>query len=284
MKILLFANIQKRDFFEITCQVRDFLRTKKIELVARDEYAKELDIAPLSSVKPQEIDCVISLGGDGTILRFVHHFPEIEAPILAINLGHLGFMADVLLNDLYPSLEEFLRGEYRIEERMMIEGGMNAEKCFAVNEMVAHRAHNPTLVDLSIHVDGNYLNTFSADGIIIATPNGSTAYSLAAGGPILTPELQAFVLTPICPHTISNRPIVFMPQKGIEIHCLRASEPVEVSFDGTSRFSMKSGDIFRIQKSTRKFKLVHLLHTNHFTTLRTKLGWAGQVPYQEKQR
>lgn len=279
MKIFLFANIQKREFFEITCQVRDFLRARKVDLLMRDDDAQQLNLPPLSSVNSEEINCVISLGGDGTILRFIHHFPEWEMPILGINLGRLGFMADVVADNLFLGLEQFLNGEYRVEERMMIEGLSGKERFFAVNEMVAHRAHNPTLVDLCIYVDGVYLNTFSADGIIIATPNGSTAYSLAAGGPIVTPELEAFILTPISPHTISNRPIVFLPKKEVEIRCLRSVESVEVSFDGISCFSMKSGDTFRIHKSKRKFKLIHLQQTNHFATLRSKLGWAGQAPY-----
>lgn len=237
---------------------------------------------PLSSVPPHSIDCLISLGGDGTILRLVHHFPHLEAPILGINLGHLGFMADVPLSDLYPSLEELIAGHYRIEERVMMEGvTFSGERCFAVNEMVIHRAHNPGLIDLSIHVDGVYLNTFSADGLIISTPNGSTAYSLAAGGPILTPDLNAFVITPISPHTISNRPIVLMPKKKIEVQYLGSQTPIEITYDGFSRNTMEMNEIFTICKSVRTFKMVNLKRTDFFSTLRTKLGWVGQVRYSQ---
>ncbi|MFC2049172.1 NAD(+)/NADH kinase, partial [Chlamydiota bacterium] len=225
--------MKKRESYTIAKQIADFLHAKKVTVVSRDEESQELDVPPLSSVPADAIHCLISLGGDGTILRLIHHFPHLEAPILGINLGHLGFMAEIPLSDLYPSLEDLISGHYKIEERVMMEGlTASQERCFAVNDIVIHRSRNPSLIDLSISVDGNYLNTFSADGIIVATPSGSTAYSLAAGGPILTPDLNAFVITPISPHTISNRPIVLMPKQTIEVQYLGAYEPVEVTFDG----------------------------------------------------
>jgi len=143
--------------------------------------------------------------------------------------------------------------------------------------MVIHRAKNPSLIELSIHVDGTYLNTFSADGVIISTPSGSTAYSLAAGGPILSPELSAFVLTPISPHTISNRPIVFLPNHEIQIQYLSDRDPVEITFDGISCHALRTGEVFSIKKSSRCFRTVNLSRRDYFSTLRTKLGWAGKL-------
>lgn len=283
MIIALFANMQKRRSHEVALDVCQFLSKRNVTVVARDEEAKELGISPLTSVPQDQIDFLISLGGDGTILRMVHHFPHLlDKPILGINLGHFGFMADVPLSDLYPSLEELISGEYRIEERVMMEGmTQNKKPCFAVNEIVVHRAQNPTLIDLSIHVDGRYLNTFSADGIILSTPSGSTAYSLAAGGPILTPELEAFVITPISPHTISNRPIVLLPKENIEIQYQSPHQPVEIVCDGFSRFSMATNEIFSAKKSEKTFKMVNLTRSDYFATLRTKLGWVGQVRFSQ---
>ena len=282
MMIALFANMKKKESVSVAKDICGFLQKKGITVVARDNLSKDLNALPLSTVAPADINFIISLGGDGTILRLVHHFPQLEAPILGINLGHLGFMADIPLSDLYPSLEDFLGGNYRVEERVMMEGVTKAQdRCFAVNEMVIHRSHNPSLIDLSIHVDGDYLNTFSADGIIVSTPSGSTAYSLAAGGPILTPELNAFVITPISPHTISNRPIVLMPKDKIEIKYLSPYDPVEITYDGFSRYSMQTNEIFSVSRATRKFKMVNLSRTDYFSTLRTKLGWVGQVRYSE---
>lgn len=282
MIIALFANMRKRESYTIAQQITQFLQEKKVAVVARDDEASDLGVPPLSTVPAKSIDCLISLGGDGTILRLVHHFPHLEAPILGINLGHLGFMADIPLSDLYSSLEELLEGNYKVEERIIMEGSTSSgDTCFAVNEMVIHRAHNPSLIDLSIHVDGIYLNTFSADGIIVSTPCGSTAYSLAAGGPILTPDLNAFVITPISPHTISNRPIVLMPKNKIEVEYLSTYGPVEITYDGFSRFSIGTQECFSITKSQRRFKMVHLKRTDYFSTLRKKLGWSGQVRYSQ---
>lgn len=280
--IALFANLKKKDSFEVAQKVSLFLKENGVHVVARDDEAADLDVPPLSSVPPKSVNFLISLGGDGTILRLIHHFPQLDAPILGINLGHLGFMADIPLSDLYPSLEELLSGAYRIEERLIMEGiTPKHERCFAVNDMVVHRASNPSLIDLSIHVDGAYLNTFSADGIILSTPSGSTAYSLAAGGPILTPELDACIITPISPHTISNRPIVLMPRQKIEVQYLSTHDPVEIVFDGFSRYRMATNEIFTISKSKRTFKMVSLSRSDYFSTLRTKLGWAGQVRYSQ---
>jgi NAD+ kinase len=285
MIIALFPNLIKKASRSLALGVREFLLSRGVSVVVDDESAQAIEAPPLSSMDPKSIDFAISMGGDGTILRLIHKHPELEAPILGINLGHLGFMADVPLADIYPSLQDLLDGAFRIEKRIMMHGEtISGEPCFAVNEMVVHRAKNPSLIGLAIHVDGVYLNTFEADGVIIATPSGSTAYSLAAGGPILTPELEAFVLTPISPHTISNRPIVFMPKNEIQIQYLSEYEhPVEIYFDGIARFSLLTGEVFRIRKAKRNFLLVSLTkRTHHFDILRAKLGWTGSLKTVER--
>lgn len=282
MIIALFANVQKKKAFDVGSQICTFFAKHDVLVVSRDDEAATFGVPPLSSVKPEQIDFLLSLGGDGTILRLIHNYPHLEAPIAGINLGHLGFMADIPLSDLYESLGDLLKGNYIVENRVMMEGITAAgERCFAVNDMVVHRSRNPNLIDLSIHVDGTYLNTFCADGVIVATANGSTAYSLAAGGPILTPELEAFLITPICPHTISNRPLVLFPKQKIEIQYLSDHEPVEISYDGISRYQMATNDIFTISRSSRFFNLVSFNRRDYFSTLRTKLGWSGQVRYAE---
>jgi NAD+ kinase len=283
MIIALFANMRKRKSYALAKEITRFLHEKKAIVVSRDDEAEELAIPSISSIPPETIDCLIALGGDGTILRLVHHFSHLQAPILGINLGQLGFMAEIPLSDLYPNLEDLAGGRYEIEERIMMEGffSTSSNRCFAVNEIVVHRARNPNLIDLAIHVDGNYLNTFSADGIIVSTPSGSTAYSLAAGGPILTPNLSAFVITPISPHTISNRPIVLMPKEKIDVQYLSPYDPVEIAYDGFSDFTMSTNDCFSIIKSPRTFKMINLPRTDYFATLRTKLGWSGQVRYSQ---
>lgn len=278
MIIALFANTTKKQCKNLAIGIREFLNNHHITVVAEDEEALAIGAQPLSTVNPQEITLAISMGGDGSILRLVHRYEQLQAPILGINLGHLGFMADVPISDIYPSLQDLIQGAYKIHERVMIHGEtFNGERCFAVNDIVVHRAKNPSLVEIAIHADGLYLNTFEADGIILATPNGSTAYSLAAGGPILSPDLEALVLTPISPHTISNRPIVLSCKQEIQIQYLSDYDPVEIRADGITSMNLHTGDVFRITRSTRNFKLISLNRRDYFSTLRTKLGWSGKL-------
>ncbi|MCE2983060.1 MAG: NAD(+)/NADH kinase [Parachlamydia sp.] len=278
MIIALFPNERKDSSLKIAAEISKFLQSKNITIVAEDKHAETLNALYLSNVDPSGIDFRISLGGDGTILRLVHRHPDLQAPLLGINLGSLGFLADIPYDDIYASLSDLIEGRYIIQERMMMEGVAPSDNhCFAVNEIVIHRAQNPCLIDLAVHVDGRYLNTFSADGLIISTPGGSTAYSLAAGGPILTPEMRAFVLTPICPHTISNRPLVMMPDHSIEITYLNHYLPVEVSADGTPHSTLEAEKSYKIIPSTKTFPLVALHRHDYFSTLREKLGWHGRL-------
>ncbi len=278
MIIALFPNTSKKQSKNLAIGILEFLTNAGITVVAEDDEARVIGAKPLSSVDPKEISFMISMGGDGTILRLVHKYADWDVPILGINLGHLGFMADVPLSDIYPSLQDLIAGHYIIHERVCVQGeSLRGERCFAVNDIVVHRGKNPSLVELAIHADGIYLNTFEADGVIISTPNGSTAYSLAAGGPILSPDLEALVLTPISPHTISNRPMVLSANQQIQIQYLSDYEPVEVRADGLSHFDLQTGDVFKLQRSTKNFKLVSLSRRDYFSTLRTKLGWAGKL-------
>jgi NAD+ kinase len=258
--------------------VLKFLEDHDIAVFVEDDKANLLKRAPLSSANPEEIEFLITMGGDGSILRAAHHYANLDAPILGINLGHLGFMADIPVSNMLPCLEEFVLGKFSIQKRAMIEGiSPKGDLFFSMNDCVFHRAQNPSLVEISIFVDDLYLNTFQADGIILATPNGSTAYSLAAGGPILTPEIEALVVTPICPHTISNRPLILSLEKEIQIEYISQSKPIEVIADGLYRFELKTGEKVKLRKSLRSFKLVNLNQMDYFSTLRTKLGWSGKL-------
>jgi NAD+ kinase len=278
MIIALFPNTSKSQTKNIALGIREFLVGRGCKVVAEDEDAQVIGLDPLSSVDPKDIKFLISLGGDGTILRLVHRHPELNAPMLGIKLGGLGFMADIPITDIYSSLQDVLDGHYTIQDRIIMEGQTSQGQCsFAINEIVFHRSPNPCIIDLSIHVDGSYLNTFSADGIIIATPGGSTAYSLAAGGPILSPEVDAYVITPISPHTLSNRPIVLQPRHHIQVQYLSEYQPIEVIFDGLTRFTISTGETLNITPSQRTFPLLNLTRHEYFATLRTKLGWTGKM-------
>lgn len=279
MIVMIYANLQKNHCKPIAIGIREFMNDRKATVVMEDSIADAIGALPLSSVNPADIDFIISLGGDGTIVHLIHTHADIDAPILGVNLGGLGFMTDIPLEEIYPSLEALLNGNYHIQDRLMIQGHTlhHHPNGFAINEISVHRARNPSLIDLALYVDGRYVNTFSADGIIISTPNGSTAYSLAAGGPILSPELEALVITPICPHTISNRPIVLLPKEELEIRYLSEYESAEISYDGCLHTPIHTGEVFRISCAKKRFRLVNMLNYDFYATLRTKLGWTGRL-------
>lgn len=278
MKIAIFPHTGKSTDKKLALGIVEFFHSKEIDVFTDDADSEIIKAKPLSSISMDQVDYIISMGGDGTIMRLAHRFAEHETPILGINLGHLGFMADIPLDDVYPSLQALVDGSFTIEKRVMIEGEtLDGEKAIAVNDFVIHRARNPSLVELSIHVNGVYLNTFEADGIILATPSGSTAYSLAAGGPILTPELLAFTLTPISPHTISNRPLVLSSDVELQIQYLSDYDPVEVIADGHKTSDLHTGRSYTLRKSDRTFNLVSLHRRDYFATLRSKLGWSGKL-------
>lgn len=276
--IAIFPNERKSQSITIAAEICRFLQSNGVQTVAEDQHAPLLGAECLSAVDPQTINIRICLGGDGTILRLIHRHPLLKAPLLGINLGSLGFLADIPQSDIFPCLQMLLDGHYSIQNRMMMDGKTSAgDSCFAINEVVIHRAQNPCLIDLAIYVDGIYLNTFAADGLIISTPSGSTAYSLASGGPILSPDLRAFVLTPICPHTISNRPIVLMPKRDIQVKYLSSLNPAEISYDGISSFGLSTNEVFSASASSQEFSLVSLANHDYFSTLREKLGWQGRL-------
>ncbi len=278
MIIALFPNTHKKDSRNLAIGIREFLVNQGVTVAAEDEDAAEIGATPLSQVDKKKIQFLISMGGDGTILRLVNKYIDLDAAILGINIGHLGFLADVPISDIYPSLQDLLSGAYKIEERVMLQTEMaNGAKSFAVNDVVIHRAQNPSLVQVAIHVDGLYLNTFEADGVIIATPSGSTAYSLASGGPIISPHLEALVITPICPHTISNRPIVLTSHIEIQVQYLSEYEPLEIRSDGLTPQFLRTGEMLRLTRAEKNFRLVALKRRDYFSTLRTKLGWSGKL-------
>ncbi|GAB5410893.1 MAG: NAD(+)/NADH kinase [Chlamydiales bacterium] len=276
--ILLFPNKSKEGADNVCRDILDFFSKHSVTIVAEDADATELGCEMLSNVNNSEIDFIITMGGDGTILRIYHEYTDIDAPILGINLGHLGFMADVPVPDLHASLEDLLKGEYIIEERIVLRGESNrGEEAFAVNDIVFHRARNPSLIELAVYIDNTHLNTFKADGLIFSTPNGSTAYSLAAGGPIISPTLDALLITPICAHTISNRPIVLPTTADLCIEYLSPYEPIEIISDGLKTFELEENEQYFVKKSQKRFTIVNLNRRDYYSTLRSKLGWTGKL-------
>jgi len=225
-----------------------------------------------------EADLLIVLGGDGTILATARLLQKREVPILPVNLGGLGFMTSVTLNELYALLEQTLAGEHRLSERMMLRAevlrnGSVARSQSALNDAVINQAALARLMDFDVHVEGSHVGRYRADGLIVATPTGSTAYSLAAGGPIVHPDIHAFVITPICPHMLTNRPLVVPDTSRIEIAFTPGAEPVHLTLDGQVGFHLESGDRVSICKSPIRVLLVQPAKKSYFEILRSKLRW-----------
>lgn len=273
MQIALFPNLRKPGAVDIAREVVKFLRVRSVSLVAPAETAEALGVNAYGlEARP---DLAITLGGDGTMLRVAHEHPELSCPILGINLGHLGFMAAIPKEELHSALEGVLDGNYTVEKRLTID--VDGGKTFAVNDVVIHRSPNPALVELSVWVDGSWVNSFLADGLILSTPGGSTAYNLAAGGPIVVPGIDAVVLTPICPHTISNRPILLPARSKIEVSVTRARAPADVAVDGIPYHPLEQDARLTLAPSTRTFNLVALPDRDYYSTLRSKLSWSGKL-------
>ena len=278
MIIALFPHNQKKESTHLAIGIREYLSTRGAIVIAEDDVAQSIGATPMSEIDPEGIDFLLSMGGDGTILELVHRYAHLDAAVVGINLGHLGFMADIPVSEIYPSLQDLLLGHYKITERLAIDGLLpDGTKNFAVNDFVVHRGKNSSLVEVAIHVGATYFNTYVADGIIVSTPNGSTAYSLAAGGPIITPDLNAVLITPISPHTISNRPMVLSGDEEIQIQYLSDYGPLEVSADGLANYALCTGEVLKLRRSEKTFRLVSLTRHDYYATLRTKLGWTGKL-------
>jgi len=226
----------------------------------------------------EKIDILIVLGGDGTLLSAARALGGNRVPILAVNLGGLGFLTSVTLDELYPLLEHVLAGKHRTSERMMLDAeilrnGQTAERQCALNDAVGNKGALARMLDFDVSVNGDAVGRYRADGIIVATPTGSTAYSLAAGGPIVDPDLDAFIITPICPHMLTNRPLVIPGTAKVELDFAAADDPVYLTLDGQIGFELKAKDRVVISKSSNRVALIRPPSKTYFEVLRSKLRW-----------
>jgi NAD+ kinase len=227
---------------------------------------------------PGQADLLIVLGGDGTLLSAARLVSDRPVPILAVNLGGLGFLTTVPLDDLYEILEEVFLGKSRISERVMLEAqvvreGSIIRQQIALNDAVLNKAALARIMDVALHVDGEYVTTYKADGLILSTPTGSTAYSLSAGGPIVHPAVEAFVVTPICPHTLTNRPLVIPDAAQIEIDFQAEDGTVFLTLDGQVGIELVKGDRVIVRKAAEKLRLVIPSKKTYYQVLRSKLKW-----------
>ncbi len=228
-------------------------------------------------------DLVIAIGGDGTMLYASRLARESGTPILGINRGRLGFLADVTPDQMIASVDQVLDGNYARDSRLLLEahlvkGSGEETTAFALNDVVLKRRETGRMVDFSTHIDGEYVNTHSGDGLIIATPTGSTAYSLSCGGPIIAPQLDAVVVVPVCPHTLTDRPIVIPASRSIDVVLLERDETkASITVDGHAVGEIRPEDKLSISAADRRITLIHPPDFDFFGILRSKLFWGRDV-------
>jgi len=227
---------------------------------------------------PSTTDMLIVLGGDGTLLAAARLMTTRNIPILPVNLGGLGFLTSVTLDDLYPVLEQAVGGQARYSERVMLESwviraGQTFHHARALNDAVLNKAALARILDLQLHVDGEFVCNYKADGLIISTPTGSTAYSLAAGGPVVYPIVSAFIITPICPHTLTNRPLVIRDTAHIDVDFHSGDAPIYLTLDGQVGVELAPGDRVTLAALPERLRLVRPQQKSYFSVLRDKLKW-----------
>ena len=231
---------------------------------------------------PAHADLIIVLGGDGTLLSVARIAHPFDVPILAVNLGSLGFLTEITLPDLYEVLENVLNWQYEHESRMLLNASLwrDGEKVndyHVLNDAVINKGALARIVNLEVRVNNQYMTSYRADGLIVATPTGSTAYSLSAGGPIIHPSMNALVLSPICPFTLTNRSIVIPDQSLIQVELATENEKVRVTLDGQDSCDMVQGDVLELKKSQTTVKLIQVPGKNYYQILRKKLHWGSNA-------
>lgn len=275
---------RKEELCAIVPALTAWLNERQLEVLYDEETAKCIG-APAQAVSRAELgrraDLAVVLGGDGTLLAAARALGDHDIPVLAINLGGLGFLTSFPREELYPALDLVLAGNYRISERVLLDatlerGGSAVARHRALNDVVVNKAAMARILDLDLYFDGSYACSYKADGIIFSTPTGSTAYSLSAGGPIVHSQVGAFVVTPICPHALSNRPLVVPDQTKIELVVASGQEDAFLTVDGQVGVELRDADRVSVTKSRNKLKLIRPSDKVYFEILRAKLKWGAR--------
>ncbi|MCY7344637.1 MAG: NAD(+)/NADH kinase [Pyrinomonadaceae bacterium] len=274
-----------REAWQTACELSAWLEKRGIGLIGKpseenDKFAAEkcgIETVEAEKFKTQA-DLIVVLGGDGTMISTARLTGDREVLVLGINHGSLGYLTEFRIEEMFDALEKILAGEYEIDSRVMLDvqqirGGEIIESGRVLNDVVINKVALARIIEIEVELNGLYVNSFRADGLIVSTPTGSTAYNLSAGGPIVYPSMNAVVLTPICPFTLTNRPIVVPDTAEITLHLKNENQGVVITLDGQIGYQMKKGDMVSIRKSTTNFNLVQPPNRNYFDVLRNKLKW-----------
>ncbi len=278
----LIAHSEKAEARAAVCGMIAELTKRKIDFELEKETAALAGLESSLDQRALALRCelLVVMGGDGTILRVVHELGTKIQPILGVNIGSLGFLTCAGLSEIPRAVESIVRRDFILSPRNLLTAQITASEgqhdlFYGLNDVVISRGERSQLVKIQVQIDGAELTHYNADGLIVATPTGSTAYSLAAGGPILLPDSGAFVITPICPHVLTNRSTVVSDRSVIEVRLFVPEQKVFVSVDGRSSHAMQVGDVLRVAKSNRKLPLVMLPERSFPEVLRQKLKWSG---------
>ena len=279
---LVYTNRHKDKNLVLTKKICDYLRQKGQKATVKTEEGdfKErisTDTDDIPADIPRDVDCMIVLGGDGTVLQAARETKKLHIPIIGVNLGTLGYMTEIEPANLKESLDRLIAGDYEQESRMMLNGKAylsdgRTEEGWALNDIVITRSGSLQIIQFNIYVNGQFLNDYKADGMIITTPTGSTGYNLSAGGPLVEPRAKLIVLTPICPHSLNQRSIILSPEDVIAQGREGRIQTVEASFDGTHVIPLETGDRIRIVQSEKITEFIQLNQVSFLEVLHKKMS------------
>lgn len=261
--------------WQTACELSTWLEQQNVSIVSKPitrwnfSFDDNIDL---------DADLFIVLGGDGTMISAARIIGDKQVLVLGINYGSLGYLTEFRIEEMFPALESILKGEYEIDSRVMLSVGHFRDdellsKGRVLNDVVINKAALARIIEVTVSLDGQFVNSFRADGLIVSTPTGSTAYNLSAGGPIVYPSMNAVILTPICPFTLTNRPIVIPDSAEIELKLVTENNGVVLSLDGQIGHQMQADDTVLIKKSRTSFNIVQPPNRNYFDVLRNKLKW-----------
>lgn len=278
-KFAIITNAYKDKDLKLTHELMAYIKEKGGSAVALSEGFEELgeyEFIDFSRM-PNDTECILVLGGDGTLIRSATKVMEYQIPLFGINIGNLGYLCEIESESLYMAIDHLMEDKYFIEERIMIEGAKNPKEIvFGVNDIVIHRVGDLSILRMYVYVNGEYLATYEADGIILSTPTGSTGYNLSAGGPIVNPKAQMLVMTPINAHSLNARSIVFSSQDLIEIEMgtrrYLMDEMAYVSCDGDRVETLRVGERYAVSRSLHVIQFARLKHKSFLEILSKKMG------------
>ena len=283
------GNYRKQEFYNILEILHNLFKKQNIKFIISSDLEKNKKFNIPSDYKIMEFskliqkcDILFAIGGDGTILSTVRRLGSLSKPIMGIHIGGLGFLSECTESNLESTIKSILNNKYVVSERMLLElqicsNNGREKKIRALNDIVVEQGSSARLLKVEVEVSKHYLNTFEGDGVIFSTPTGSTAYSLSAGGPIIYPSMDSITITPICPHSLSARPIVIRPEEVINLAFPDALDDISLVVDGQIKVSIKRNSKIRIIKAKHNAKIIRMKQNSYFKTLRTKMGWIGNV-------